>query len=147
MPATCWDMLIRTGFKSRWGWISVAVPAAVVYLAMLKVSDWLEWTDTIDHNRIWHEALSMSAIGWGTDCIQFKQSHKPLKSIAESDSIINSNFLLYMYQNPIHTRWCYLLWAIMYSSWTTMCKYSCAIHLIILYTVSFTFSTSVRVFN
>ena len=44
----------------------------------------------------WHAAMDMSAIGWGTDCIQFKLSHKP--SVAglnwEGDSIINTNLLV-----------------------------------------------------
>ena len=33
----------------------------------------------------WHAAMDMSAVGWGTDCIQFKVSQKP--SVA-GDSII-----------------------------------------------------------
>ena len=35
MPATCWQVLVRTGFESRWGRISVAVP--MVYQAMLNL--------------------------------------------------------------------------------------------------------------
>ena len=31
----CWEVLVRTWFESRWGQISVAVPA--VYLAMLNL--------------------------------------------------------------------------------------------------------------
>ena len=34
MPPTCWEVLVTTGFESRRGRISVAVPMA--YLAILK---------------------------------------------------------------------------------------------------------------
>ena len=69
-------MLVRTGFESHWGWISVAVPVAE-YLAMLNL--WLAcqglWTQ---HNLplARHAAMDMSVIGWGIDCIQFKLYHK-----------------------------------------------------------------------
>ena len=35
MPATYWEVLVRAGFESSWGGISVAVPVA--YLAMLNL--------------------------------------------------------------------------------------------------------------
>ena len=76
MPATCWEALVGTGFKSPWVWISVAVPVA--YLAMLSL--WLacrgiKWTDTTYHSlgmRQRHECYRL-----GNDCKQFKLSHKP----------------------------------------------------------------------
>ena len=43
-----------------------------------------------------HEATDMSAVGWGTDCIQFKLSRKPgVAGLAEGDSIINASLLYY----------------------------------------------------
>ena len=49
MPATCWEVLVRTGFESLWGQISVAL--LVAYVAMLGLR-WLSrgWgTDTTYH--------------------------------------------------------------------------------------------------
>ena len=57
MPATCWEVLVRTGFESRW--CRISVPVLVAYVAMLDL-----WLD-------------LSAIGWGDDCTQFKLSRKP----------------------------------------------------------------------
>ena len=53
-------MLVRTGFESLCGQISVAMP--VVHLAMLGIC---------------HAATDMSAIGWVMIAKQFKLSYKP----------------------------------------------------------------------
>ena len=83
MLATCWRVLVGTGFESRWGRISVAVP--VEYLA-------------IRHNLplAWQAATDMSAIGWvmianSSNCLI---SPGWLASIAEGDSIINATLLI-----------------------------------------------------
>ena len=65
MPTTWWEVLVRTGFESPWGRISVAMPVA--YLAMHR------------HNLpllARHAAKDLSVIGWGNDCTQFKLSQK-----------------------------------------------------------------------
>ena len=75
-PATCWEVMVRTGFESRWGWISVAV--RMVYLAMLSL--WLacrmiKWTDTTS-TRLASNNGHGCYITWGNDCKHFKLSHK-----------------------------------------------------------------------
>ena len=93
MLATCWKVLVRTGFESRWGRISVAVPVA--YLAMLLVCDWLAGglSEQTQHQPLArHAAMDMSAIGWvmianSSNCLI---SQEWLASIAEDDSIINA---------------------------------------------------------
>ena len=43
-----------------------------------------------------HAATDISAIGWGTNCIQFKLSHKPgLASVVKSDSTITTSLLYF----------------------------------------------------
>ena len=78
MPAVCWEVLARTGFESRWGPISVAVP--MVYLAMLSLRlacRRLKLTNKQSLPFTRHAATDMSAIFWGNDCKQLKMSGKP----------------------------------------------------------------------
>ena len=77
MPATWWEALVRTGFESRWGWISVAVP--VPYLAMLKSLTGLPRDLSEQTQPTTRLACSngLECYRLGNDCIQFKLSHKP----------------------------------------------------------------------
>ena len=105
MPATCWDCilylvsweaLVRTGFESRWVWISVAVPMA--YLAMLSL--WLACRglskQTQPTTRLACSNGHECSIGWvmiaySSNCLI---SQEWLASIAEGDSIINVTLLI-----------------------------------------------------
>ena len=49
VPATCSEVLVRTGFESLWSWSLVAVP--VVYLTILNLwLAWIKWADTTYHS-------------------------------------------------------------------------------------------------
>ena len=96
MPATCWKMLVRTGFKSPWGRISVAV--LVAYLTMLSL--WLacqgiKWTDTTYHSLGMHQRHECYRLG--NDCKQFKLSHKPsVAGLNCRGGQYNCNFTFYL---------------------------------------------------
>ena len=63
MLSTCWKVLVGTGFESRWGRISVAVP--VGYLAMLSLTGLPGGlSEQTQPTTRWHAAMDMSAIGW-----------------------------------------------------------------------------------
>ena len=77
-------MLVRTGFESRWGQISVAVPVA--YLAMLSL--WLACrgglSEQTQPTTRWACSNRHECHWLGNDCKQFKLSHKPSTRAAHS---------------------------------------------------------------
>ena len=77
MPATCWEVLVRTGVESHWSQISVQVPVA--YLAILSL--WLAWRGNRSTDTTYH-TLGMQQWTWvlysfGNDCKQLTLSHEP----------------------------------------------------------------------
>ena len=75
MPAICWEMLIRTGFESRWG-LNFGGSAGGISGHALSLSVLVEGlSEQTTLPLAWHAATDINAKGWGIDCIQFKLSH------------------------------------------------------------------------